>query len=162
MLQELLEPPADPMQVAISTLTLSTFVAWIYLADLEGLVRDHPGVTGLFPVNDAFTELGLLANYLIHADNREVLQDVLRYHLLDEIVYAHQIKRGNSSYPTLHGDDLPVQRTRTGDVSASPRGYPANVTKTDLLTSNGVLHQVDKVLLPPDLRVTIVSAVGTL
>ena len=146
------------MQVAVSTLTLSTFVAWIYSAELENVVRHHPGVTGFFPRNDAFNALGMLANHLLHPNNRETLQSVIKYHLLDEILYSHKIKGREQLHPTLQGSFLSIDKGKAGNVSATSRGYFANMTRNrDLLCSNGVLHEMTRVMMPPNLEVSIVS-----
>ncbi|KDN42747.1 Fasciclin-domain-containing protein [Tilletiaria anomala UBC 951] len=154
-ISQFIEPPEEPMQVAVSTLTMSAFVAWIYSGAMEDQVSHTPALTGLFPSNKAFAQLGLLANFLLHVDNREALQSVLQYHLLRGVHYSDTIRGMHQPYDTLQGSTIDLSRSKTGNLSITSRSYLASVIQKDLLTSNGVIHQVDRLLLPLEMEVTI-------
>lgn len=156
-LSQLLEPPPDPMQIAVSTLTMSTFVAWIYSAGLEEIIQDGVALTGLVPTNVAFERLGVFASFLLDAKNRYFLADVLKYHFIPRAVYSPDIAKKQEAYQTLQGETLDLVHSKRGNISATARGFSAHFLQRDLLTANGVLHEIDRLLLPGNLQVTLVS-----
>ncbi|KAK0561916.1 hypothetical protein OC844_002975 [Tilletia horrida] len=60
-----LTPPANPIQTAVSSLELSTFVAAVFSAHLDTGLKRAPGITYLVPSNAAFENLGLVMPYLL-------------------------------------------------------------------------------------------------
>lgn len=108
--------------------------------------------TLLAPNNAAFAdllrELGLTTQQLL--SNRALLTEVLTYHVLPAQLPSRRIADGDTAV-TLQGQALTfdVQRRSGPDIRATDaRGRSAGVVRADLFVRNGVLHAVDKVVLP--------------
>ncbi|PWN21290.1 hypothetical protein BCV69DRAFT_258356 [Microstroma glucosiphilum] len=168
LVSKFLTLPDNPVQTAVtSSLTLSTFVAAVFSAELDTPIRNAPGITYFVPNNDAFTALGLVMSYLLLPlpASRKELRNVVEYHAVDKIVYVKDFEKDQKRYPTLEGSQLWAVRDGNGSIevrrenSTAEEGYtiggrPAKVRARDLLTSTGVLHEIDRVELPPDLAIT--------
>ncbi|BGP39203.1 hypothetical protein JCM10450v2_003158 [Rhodotorula kratochvilovae] len=168
LVSSLIEPPPTAITAAVSDLRLSTFVASVYAAALDGTLATQAAVTYLVPTNAAFGDLGLTMQYLLLPSSRPELRSVLRYHAVDEIVYLDDFPRsGGSRYPTLlDGAELyferdPVNATLSvhgptlGGLPANGEPRDASVVEGDILTETGALHVLDQVELPPDLDISL-------
>ena len=121
------------------TTTLATAV------EAAGLVETLEGegpFTVFAPNNDAFAALpaGVL-DKLIQPANQAALVQILTYHVVPGNVPSTEVKDGTVT--TVEGQDL------TLDTSDGVKVNDAKVTKADLKASNGVVHVIDTVLLPP-------------
>lgn len=172
LVSQLLTPPDDPIQTAVTeSLSLSTFVAAVFSAELDKPMKKAPGVTYLIPNNDAFASMGLVMPYLLlpTKESRDELRSLVEYHAIDQIVYVEDFKSSERRYPTLEGSDIWAGRSANGSVEvrrAPPpdedgkepydlvQGSPAHLRSKDLLTSTGVIHEIDRVELPPDMNLT--------
>eukprot|EP00457_Paulinella_chromatophora_P002224 gb/GEZN01002228.1/.p1 GENE.gb/GEZN01002228.1/~~gb/GEZN01002228.1/.p1 ORF type:complete len:832 (+),score=130.25 gb/GEZN01002228.1/:20-2515(+) len=76
--------------------------------------------------------------------NKDQLQRVLTYHVLPQSLDASQLRNGYK-YVTLNGQKIMVQKSYSGGIKIND----ALVTEADLQATNGVVHVIDKVLLPP-------------
>jgi uncharacterized surface protein with fasciclin (FAS1) repeats len=131
--------------------TLATAIEAAGLADtLSGSDSDY---TVFAPTNEAFNQLpdGAL-EYLLQPENQEVLQRVLSYHVLPEQVGSSEISGGEIE--SLEGG-LVTEVTEEGVVVNN-----ASVVTPDIEASNGVIHAVNRVLLPADLQSTLASELG--
>ncbi|GAA5861216.1 hypothetical protein JCM3774_002230 [Rhodotorula dairenensis] len=169
LLSSLIEPPPIAITAAVSDLRLSTFVASVYAAALDGTLATRPAVTYLVPTNPAFGDLGLTMQYLLLPTSRNELRSVLKYHAVDEVVYLDDFPRsGGARYPTLlNGAEIYFERESSANSTLSVHGptlggLPANgeardaaVVEGNILTETGVLHVIDQVELPPDLDITL-------
>lgn len=159
LISKVLEPPSNPIQTAVSSLSLSTFVATVFSAELDKPVKRAPAITYLIPRNDAFEALGLAMPYLLldRTESRQELRSVVEYHAIDKIVYTPDFASGQTRYPTLEGSPIWAGRDAKGvvEVKRGTRGRNARVVKDDILTSTGVIHEIDQVELPPTLDLTI-------
>lgn len=160
VVSQLLQPPSDPVQTAVSYLSLSTFVATVFSADLKKAVKRAPGVSYLVPTNDAFTGLGLAMNYLLLPESQHLLQALVEYHAIDKIVYKSDFTEQEVEYPTLLptlGAKLAIRKQKSGAIhahkSGQPNGTVSLVVKGDILTNTGVIHEVDRVQIPFDLTI---------
>lgn len=91
---------------------------------------------------------------LLKPENKEKLTQVLTYHVvpgkLDAATLLAQIKAGGGSakLTTVQGETL-IAKTRGGKVTLTDsKGNTAHVTTADVMQRNGVIHVVDKVLMP--------------
>ena len=130
--------------IASSNPDFSTLVA---AADAAGLVEtlDTGGPFTVFaPPNAAFDELpeGIVDQLLLPA-NQAALTSILTYHVLAGEVTSDQITAGD--VPTLESQNVTIT-TDDGGVQVNE----ATVTTADVEASNGVIHIIDQVLLPPD------------
>jgi len=142
---------------AQATSELSTLTAVVEFAsendDLVDLLADPGTLTVFAPTNSAFdalaVELGAAkATDLLTAANKPLLRDVLTYHVLASEVMSSGIPFGKP-IETAGGGIFKI------DAGAPPvvtdgRNRTANITATDIDASNGVVHLVDRVLLPAD------------
>lgn len=159
LISQILEPPSNPIQTAVSSLSLSTFVATVFSAELDKPIKRAPAITYLVPHNDAFSALGLAMPYLLldQEQPRKELRSMVEYHAIDRIVYMKDFSSGSQRYPTLEGSPIWAGKDSNGtvEVRRGTEGRNALVLKGDLLTSTGVLHEIDQVELPPTLDLTI-------
>lgn len=168
LLSSLIEPPPIAITAAVSDLRLSTFVASVYAAALDGTLATQPAVTYLVPTNPAFAALGLTTQYLLLPTSRDELRSVLKYHAVDEVVYLDDFPRsGGARYPTLlsgseiyferepSNSTLSVHGPTLGGLPANGESRDAAVVEGNILTETGVLHVLDQVELPPDLDITL-------
>jgi len=79
------------------------------------------------------------------AENKEILVKILTYHVVPGKVTSTDLKSGDIK--SVEGSLVPVVATLV--IVGKDN---ANVTKPDIEASNGVIHQIDKVLLPPSLQ----------
>ncbi len=121
-------------------------------AGLESAFNGNRPFTLLAPTNAAFarllSELGLTAEQLLA--NRALLTEVLTYHVLPSQVQAAQIRDGATAV-TVQGQALTfdVERRDGPDIRAiDAQGRSAGVIRPNLFARNGVLHVVDRVVLP--------------
>ncbi len=128
----------------------STLFAAVSAAGLTSTLSG-PGPFTLFaPTNAAFnavlTELGLTLNALLA--NTTLLNSVLTTHVLPARVLAASVPNG-LAVTTVQGGILKPERPAAGGVTIQDgRNRVARVTATDSLCSNGVIHRIDRVLLP--------------
>mgnify|MGYP006269756829 CR=1 FL=1 len=134
------------VEVAAGTDALSTLVAAIKAGDLvETLSGDGP-FTVFAPTNEAFAALpeGTL-DMLLKPENKDKLVAILTYHVVAGTVKSTDLKDGMMA-ATVQGEKVKV------DLSDGAKISGANVVKADVMTSNGVVHVIDKVILPPSMQ----------
>ena len=122
----------------------STPVAAIKAADLVDALSAAGPYTVFAPTNAAFAALpaGTLDS-LLKPENKAKLQAILKYHVVSGDVKAADVVK-LSSANTLEGSAVAIA-VAGGKVKVNQ----ANVTATDIAASNGTIHVVDAVLLPP-------------
>jgi uncharacterized surface protein with fasciclin (FAS1) repeats len=133
------------VEIAASNPIFSTLVTAVKAAGLvETLSSDGP-FTVFAPTNKAFAALpkGTLKK-LLKPENRDLLRKVLTYHVVSGDLMAKNLRSGRVA--TVEGSTVKVQ-VRHGKV----RVNNANVVKADVDAKNGVIHVIDRVLLPPGL-----------
>jgi uncharacterized surface protein with fasciclin (FAS1) repeats len=133
------------VELAAGNSKFSTLVAAVKAAGMEKVLASTGPYTIFAPTNEAFAKLpkGALAS-LLKPENKAVLQQVLKYHVIAGKVMAADVKSGNVK--TAEGSSLKVV-AGNGGVTINE----AKVVKADNTASNGVIHAIDTVLLPPSL-----------
>ncbi len=145
------ELTSDIVDVAVSAGSFETLVAAAQAADLvEALKGDGP-MTLFAPTDEAFAALppGTVDN-LLKSENQAQLQAVLLYHVVPGKVMSADLKKGSIDAETLQGSTVEI--TVAGGWSKANRSVTvngANVIKADVAASNGVIHVIDAVILPP-------------
>lgn len=142
--------------VAVGNEDFSTLIAAVDAAGLQDALADPEATLTVFaPTNEAFeaalTALGLTAEELL-ADT-ETLTSILTYHVLGETVASADLAAAGTeeiTVSTLNGEDLTVVVGEDGTVSFADQ--TATVTTADVEASNGVIHVIDAVLLPPAMQ----------
>merc|ERR1711953_1465431 len=156
--------PSKPniVKLAESVKDLSTLVAAVVAGDLADTLSSPGPFTVFAPTNEAFAALpaGTLTK-LMKPENKKELVDILTYHVLPEEVQSKQLKPFQA-VKTVEGKLLHVQewggKVRVGSSLESKD--LRNVIKADNVASNGVVHIIDGVLLPPAAATIGVSVVA--
>lgn len=122
----------------------NTLVAAVKAGGLvEALKGDGP-FTVFAPTDEAFAALPAgTVESLLEPANKAKLQAILKYHVVSGKVTAKQVVKLDKA-PTLEGNDVKISVV-DGVVMINN----AKVAKADVMCSNGVIHVIDKVLLPP-------------
>jgi len=139
----------DIVAVAAGNADFSTLVAAVKAAGLVETLQGAGPFTVFAPTNEAFAALpaGLVDKLLLPA-NKDVLVKILTYHVVGAQVMAADVKPGDVT--TVEGD--PIALTVEGGTVML--NGTTKVTATDIAASNGVIHVIDSVLLPPGVDVT--------
>ncbi len=134
-------------QVVSSNASFSTLNSAIQAAELESTLSGTGPYTVFAPTDAAFAALppGTLDQLLL-PENKAQLQQLLSYHVVPGSVTSAQITPGEVN--TVEGAPVNIT-TSAGEVTVGN----ARVTEPDITASNGVIHAIDQVLLPPDLQV---------
>lgn len=133
------------VDVASSNKSFSTLVTAIKVAGLTETLSGKGPYTVLAPTDEAFSALPKATlESLLKPENKAKLQKVLTYHVVSGAYFSKDVKSG--AVKTVEGSPITV-KADTGKVMVNN----ANVTQTDIKASNGVIHVIDKVLLPPNL-----------
>merc|ERR1719473_1541236 len=139
------------VQLAEHTPDLSILVSALVAADLADTLSSAGKFTVFAPTNEAFKALppGTLDS-LMKPENKAKLVDILKYHVLPEQVLSTQLKPFQA-VKTVEGKPLHVQEW-DGKVHVGPSLESKdlkNVIKADNKATNGVVHIIDGVLIPP-------------
>ncbi|MFA8436657.1 MAG: fasciclin domain-containing protein [Marinifilaceae bacterium] len=139
----------DIVEIAVGNSDFSTLVAALQKADLVGALQGNGPFTVFAPTNSAFNalfnDLGISGLDDLTA---EQLTPILLYHVLGNEVRAADVKTGyvnTLSSDSPDGDPLSLYLNTDNSVRLNK---DAMVTTADILASNGVIHVIDKVLLP--------------
>jgi uncharacterized surface protein with fasciclin (FAS1) repeats len=139
------------VDVASTTDGFSTLVAAVTAVGL-GETRQGTGPFTVFAPNDAaFAALpaGVL-DALLLPENKDVLATILKYHVVSGKGLAADVKDGDVA--TVEGQN--VSLSTAGGVTVNG----AKVIQADVMGSNGVIHVIDAVILPPDVDVNALLA----
>ena len=115
-------------------------------AGLTGALQGKDNLTIFAPTDAAFAKLPPDAlQELLKPDNKEVLLKILTYHVVPGKVLSTDLKSGEVK--SLEGGTINVKVDPATGVTVND----AKVTQADITASNGVIHAIDQVILPPDL-----------
>lgn len=138
------------VDIAAGDERFTTLVAAVTAAGLAETLAGPGPFTVYAPVNDAFAALpeGTVEN-LLKPENKDQLTDVLLYHVDDRNLPAAAIPAGSNYFkPLLATQRLCITAGTGGVTIADGTGDVANVIIADIKADNGVIHVIDKVLLP--------------
>ena len=133
----------DIVEVAAGNKSFRTLVAAVKAAGLVDKLKSKGPLTVFAPTDEAFAKLpkGTLQS-LLKPENKKKLISILTYHVIPGRVLAKNVKSGRVK--TLNGSSFEI-RVSKGEVSVNK----AKVVATDVMASNGVIHVVDAVIMPP-------------
>ena len=128
---------------AVASKDFSTLVAAIKAAGLVDVLSGKGPFTVFAPTNEAFKKLpeGALAD-LLKPENKDKLVAVLKYHVVSGKVLAKDVVKLDKA-KTVQGSDVKIKV-----LGSKVMVDNAQVVKTDLACSNGVIHVIDTVILP--------------
>jgi uncharacterized surface protein with fasciclin (FAS1) repeats len=137
----------DIVAIAAADSQFSTLVAALQAADLVATLQGDGPFTVFAPTNDAFAALpeGTVEN-LLKPENKAALQAVLTYHVLADKVPSSAIAGKQLSVATVQGEEVAIDATAGVTVGG------ANVIIADIDAKNGIIHVIDKVILPPSIQ----------
>ena len=140
---------------AMGNADLSTLVSALQAADLAETFKGEGDFTVFAPTNEAFNKVpkATLDN-LLKPENKEQLQKLLKYHVLQgkmnapDVIAKIKDAKGNLDVTTLNGEILTLSEKDGKVMIKDAKGNMATVTGADMAASNGVVHTIDKVLMP--------------
>lgn len=135
---------ADIVDTAVADGRFTTLVAAVEAAGLVETLKGEGPFTVFAPTDDAFAALpeGTVESLLL-PENKQQLTDILLYHVVSGKVMAADVTELESA-TTVLGKDIAI-KVDMGNVYIND----AQVIITDIETSNGVIHVIDAVILPP-------------
>lgn len=132
-------------QVAASSGSFKTLTAALAAAGLEETLSQEGPYTVFAPTDEAFAALPAgTVETLLKPENKEQLVKVLTYHVVPGEVTSDQLASGEVK--TVEGSSVKVEVGENG-----VKVNDAKVVQPDVKASNGVIHVIDKVILPPNL-----------
>jgi uncharacterized surface protein with fasciclin (FAS1) repeats len=138
------EMPKDIVDIAVADGRFETLVTALKAADLVGTLKGEGPYTVFAPTDDAFAKLpaGTVEGLL---EDVPTLKNILLYHVVPGKVMAEQVVEMDKATTAL-GKDVMIE-VMDGKVMVND----ANVVITDIEASNGVIHVIDTVIMPPDM-----------
>jgi uncharacterized surface protein with fasciclin (FAS1) repeats len=135
----------DVVDTAVAAGSFTTLVSAVKAADLVSTLKGPGPFTVFAPTDAAFAKLpkGTLED-LLKPENKAKLQAILTYHVVSGKVMAADVVKLDSA-KTVNGQKLTID-AKNGTVMVDN----AKVAKTDIESSNGVIHVIDTVMLPKD------------
>jgi len=138
------QPDKTIVQIASETESLSTLVTAVKAAGLVETLNGSGPFTVFAPTNEAFAALpeGTLED-LLKPENKEKLKKILTYHVVSGAVMSGDLSDGQSVM-TVEGSDAMVSMKEGAMIN------DAKVVKADIEASNGVVHVINKVMIPSE------------
>ena len=143
VIDKVLMPPVDIPATAQTTGVHNSLVAAVIQADLLATLQGSGPFTVFAPTDQAFTDAGIDLASLDTPAGKQQLSDILLYHVV------------SAEVPAMNVSDCMLADAANGQqlsfsVGDSVMVNDANVTLTDVISSNGLIHVIDKVLMPTD------------
>lgn len=133
----------DIVDTAVGAGTFETLVAAVSAADLVDTLKSEGPFTVFAPTDAAFAALPEgTVEMLLLPENKDQLIAVLTYHVVPGKVMSTDLT-DDMTATTVQGGDITV------DLDDGVKINSASVTTADIETSNGVIHVIDAVILPP-------------
>ncbi|AFL82479.1 secreted/surface protein with fasciclin-like repeats [Aequorivita sublithincola DSM 14238] len=140
---------------AMANSDLSTLVSALQAADMAQTLKAEGDYTVFAPTNEAFSKVpkATLDN-LMMPENKAKLQSLLQYHVLQgkmnaaDVVAKIKEAGGKLDVTTMNGETITLSEKDGKVMIKDAKGNMATVTSADMDASNGVVHVVDKVLMP--------------
>ena len=149
-------PNKNIVENAVNSKDHTTLVAAVKAAGLVETLQGKGPFTVFAPVNNAFEDLPAgTVETLLKPENKATLQKVLTYHVVagnmtaEKIMAAIKAGKGTASLKTVSGGTLKATMNGPKNVVLTDEsGNISSITTYDVLQSNGVIHVIDKVMLP--------------
>ncbi len=154
MIEEEMTPTSNIVELAVASESLAQLEAAVIKADLVGTLSGTGPFTVFAPTDDAFVALlGALGDDYNSLDDFDtegeiaLLKDILLYHVVAAEVKAADLSAGDVA-TALADNSVSVIANGGSFVIGDASAVDANITTTDIGATNGVVHLIDKVLLP--------------
>lgn len=137
---------ADIVETAVGAGTFKTLAAALGAAELVDTLKGAGPFTVFAPTDDAFAKLPAgTVETLLKPENKDKLKAILLLHVVPGSVTAADVVKLKEA-KTAGGATVKI--STEGGVKVGTAKGMSNVTKTDIKTSNGVIHVIDAVILP--------------
>jgi transforming growth factor-beta-induced protein len=141
------------LELAASNPDLSILVKAVQFTGIEHILAKKQHMTAFAPTDEAFVKLldklGLTAEELFVDKNRGLIKKILFYHLSRWELYAEDVLLADK-VKTFAFENAYVRTDKGPQIGNDKYGY-ANIIAIDIMASNGVVHLLDEVILPPSL-----------
>ena len=131
----------DIVDTAVGAGTFKTLVAAVTAAGLVETLKGPGPFTVFAPTDEAFAALGTTVDDLLKPENKDKLIAILTYHVIPGKVMAADLKDGMEA-KTVNGETVMI------DLDNGAMVDDAKVVTADIAATNGVIHVIDKVILP--------------
>lgn len=134
----------DIVDTAVAAGSFKTLVAAVTAADLGATLKGAGPFTVFAPSDDAFAKLPAgTVDELIKPENKAKLVSILTYHVVPGKIMAADIAGKTMQVKTVNGAEIAVDATNGVSING------AKVTSADIDATNGVIHVIDSVIMPP-------------
>jgi uncharacterized surface protein with fasciclin (FAS1) repeats len=142
--------PGTIVDVAAGNSAFGTLVAAVKAGDLVGTLSGSGPFTVFAPTNAAFAKLPAgTVDTLLKPENKDALVKVLTYHVVaGKVMAADVVGLNRKKVKTVQGGEFTVYLLNGGVSLLDENKQLVRVTATDVEASNGVVHVIDRVLLP--------------
>jgi uncharacterized surface protein with fasciclin (FAS1) repeats len=148
-------PTKTIVQNAVNSKDHTTLVAAVKAAGLVDTLSSKGPFTVFAPTNAAFARLPAgTVETLVKPENKATLTGILTYHVVPGRITAGQIAsmaarhRGTATLKTVQGETLRFSKSGSAWKVTDSKGGSARITIANVMQSNGVIHVVDRVLMP--------------
>jgi uncharacterized surface protein with fasciclin (FAS1) repeats len=145
----------DIVDTAASNADFSTLVAAVKAAGLVDVLKGNGPFTVFAPTNAAFAKLPAgTVDTLLKPENKALLTSILTYHVVPgkltaaDVVAAIKAGGGKAEVTTVQGGKLTASLMGTMVMLRDAKGGMSHIRATDVMTSNGVIHVIDTVVMP--------------
>lgn len=141
---------SDIVDTAVAAGSFKTLATALEAAGLVDTLKGPGPFTVFAPTDDAFDKLPAGTVDTLLKEPKGKLAEILKYHVVSgDVRAADVVKMDGQKVKTVQGSDLTVEVKGDKVALIDGAGNRVNVTKTDVVASNGVIHVLDGVLMPP-------------
>lgn len=142
----LLPPAGNIVEVAAANPKFSYLVAAVQRAGLAGALAGPGPLTVFAPINQAFIDAGFPTISSIMAAPPSALVPILTYHVVAGRTFSSDLTNGQKL--TMFSGGMTTILLTSGAQIDGTNSAPSNIIQTDVVATNGVIHAIDRVLLP--------------
>ncbi|WP_245319063.1 fasciclin domain-containing protein [Hymenobacter elongatus] len=144
----MMTPDKDIVDNAVNSTEHTTLVSAVKAGGLVETLKGAGPFTVFAPTNAAFDKLPAgTVNTLVMPENKQKLGTILTYHVVSGRLMAADLMDGQT-LTTVEGETLTVMKKGNSVMLRDAKGGMANVTIPNVVSSNGVTHVIDAVLMP--------------
>ncbi len=136
-----MQAPKDLVQTLEANTSLASLLKAVKAADFTGALSQAGPFTVFAPTDNAFAQITAMTE-LMQPANKEKLASILKYHVVQGKLMASELRDGQT-IATLTGEELAVS-VMNGKLMVNG----AEVTQSNVMAANGVVHVINRVLLP--------------
>lgn len=148
----LMPPTGNIVETAQANPNFSYLVAAVVRAsqgstNVAQVLSGNGPFTVFAPTNDAFKAAGFATIADINNTDPNTLTSILTYHVISGRIFSSDLTNGAQPV-TVNGGKVTIGLTNGATVKGNGNANPSKITATDIVTTNGVIHVIDQVLLP--------------